>query len=189
MTQQVPPGDRREAALLRSSAALSPSIEPDRDLWPEIAAGIRRCAPARAARPWWQQLAAAAVLVTVSSTLTYLVLLDRTPVSQNPMAPLHTQPASFGGQYTLGPGYSDARAELVVTLDGRLPALSEETRQLVEKNLRDIRSALSQINAALAEDPNNVLLQQLLLSAYQDELATLTNVNGISTGIPLRNDI
>jgi hypothetical protein len=60
---------------------------------------------------------------------------------------------------------------------------------LIDRNLAQIREALAEINDELAEDPNNVLLQQLLLAAYQDELAVLMNVNRMAQTLPKRTEI
>ena len=60
---------------------------------------------------------------------------------------------------------------------------------MVRRNLEQIRSALNEINQALSDDPNNVLLQQLLLAAYQDELAVLTEVNRMARSLPTRKEI
>ena len=97
--------------------------------------------------------------------------------------------ASFGADYTLGPRYQRARQLLTRDLDRQLEALPEETRALVERNLGQMRAALAEINEALAQDPNNVLLQQLLLAAYQDELAVLMDVNRLARTLPTRTDI
>jgi hypothetical protein len=92
-------------------------------------------------------------------------------------------PASFGPSYTLGEKYQAARDELVRDLDARLDALPPETREVVRANLEAIRAAVGEINAALAQDPGNVFLQQLLLDSYHDELAVLVNVRRMTETI------
>ena len=97
--------------------------------------------------------------------------------------------ASFGAGYTLGPRYERARNELTRDLDRQLAALPDDTRALVNRNLAQIRQALAEINDELSEAPNNVLLQQLLLATYQDELAVLMNVNRMAQTLPTRTEI
>ena len=55
------------------------------------------------------------------------------------------------------------------------------TRAKVEKNLLLIKQAVSDIQSALAKDPGNPLLQDLLVSTYQNELDTLANVQALAS--------
>jgi hypothetical protein len=67
--------------------------------------------------------------------------------------------------------------------------LSPATRIEVETNLETIRAAIMEINLALAEEPGNALLQQLLVNAYHDELAVMSRVDGIAKSTMRRSDI
>ena len=67
--------------------------------------------------------------------------------------------------------------------------LPPETRADVEASLQTIRGAIADINAALTAEPDNPLLQRLLLSSYREELAFMQQVNGITTTVMRRNDI
>ena len=187
--------------LMQAARALPRDIKPERDLWPDIAAriGAEEAAPAGPNR--WRlvgAVAAAVALVAVSSLMTLWLTDEPAPVvvHQGPPAgglatPARSLPleASFGAGYTLGPRYERARNELTRDLDRQLAALPEDTRALVNRNLAQIREALAEINDELSEDPNNVLLQQLLLAAYQDELAVLMNVNRMAQTLPTRTEI
>jgi hypothetical protein len=95
----------------------------------------------------------------------------------------------FGRQYTLGNEYLDAHSELQTSLDEKLQLLSPEARDEVIKNLVTIRTAIKDINQALAAEPDNVLLQDLLLSAYHGEISLMKKVNGIANSAMRRNDI
>jgi hypothetical protein len=46
-----------------------------------------------------------------------------------------------------------------------------------------MQRAAEQINAALAEQPGDPLLEELLLKTYQDELAVLANVNQLTDAL------
>jgi hypothetical protein len=96
---------------------------------------------------------------------------------------------SFGSQYNLGPDYQDARRVLAAKLDDELDNLPAETRNIVVTNLEAIRLAISDINKALAADPDNVLLQQLLLGTYRDELTLMNQVESITRSAMRRGDI
>ncbi len=190
-----------DEALMAQARGLATDVQPERDLWPAIeaaigdgAAGARQGGAPFA--PWHRYLAQAAaviLLVGASSGLTYLAMGgDRhsvTPVASTTALPLDALPASFGSQYTLGPDFQDARRDLEGRLDVELEKLSPESRAEVEANIATIRKAIDEISQALSDEPDNVLLQELLLSSYQEELALMRQVNGITSHVMLRNDI
>ena len=190
-------GDR----WVEEAGRLPREIRPERDLWPEIEARLdagRRPVPGRSRWPLAAALAAAVALVTVSSLITIQVTQrpDTAPVSQaagpnglaRPAGHL-SRAAAFGPDYVLGPKYEKARQQLYRELDEQLETLPPRTRQVVKDNLAQIRRALAEINGALADDPGSVLLQQLLMAAYQDELNVLMEVNRMAQSLPTRKEI
>jgi len=176
-------------------AGLATEVSPGRDLWPDIEQAIVK--PARPVRTvWntvWAQAAAVLLLVGGSSGLTYLALSGdstvTTPVAAGPTLVFESASGNFGSQYNLGPDYLDAQRDLAGRLDDELDRLAPEVRQVVVTNIKAIRTAIADINAALAEDPGNVLLQQLLLSTYREELTLMKQVNGINQLAMRRGDI
>ena len=184
-----------EAELMAKAARLPTSVTPERDLWPGIEQAIT--APPRERSLWngvWAQAAAIVLLVGGSSGLTYLAMTgdeDPTVPDAAGTAQLTFEPVSgsFGSQYNLGPDYQDARRVVSSNLDEQLEQLSPEARDAVRRNMATIRQAIDDINVALAEDPDNVLLQQLLIDTYLDELALMRQVDGISNAAMYREDI
>lgn len=165
-------------------------VAPERDLWPAIEAEIERePRAAEAARggahPRWFQLAAGVLLVLASSLTTYV--LTRESMQKEaaqvahetlPTPALTATPASFGlAPEALGAEYVQARAELDKRFEERLATLPPVTRAKVERNLAEIRRASSEIAAALAENPSDPLLQELLMSTYRNEIRLLANVS------------
>lgn len=176
--------------LIAKASQLSKDVSPERDLWPDIEAGI--ATPQRSRwTPVLAQAAAVVLLVGASSGLTYLVVRDQQPsITVVPVArELVIEQASFGGNYNLGPGFQDARSNLASKLDQELDRLSPESRAEVEKNMQIIRSAIDEINLALEKQPDSVLLQQLLLKAYREELMLMQRVGGLTNSVMKRNDI
>jgi hypothetical protein len=178
-----------EARLDRVLADLPHELPPQRDLWPGIAAQLE---PRRWQRRWLP-LAAAAVLLVVASSLITAQVVRRsvvpvaavTPPSTIPAAPVAPAPASvrsasFGPGYALDSEYAAARAQLAATLAARIDRLPSSARQKVEDNLAQLRRAADEINAALALQPGDALLEELLLNTYQDELAVLASVNQLA---------
>jgi hypothetical protein len=177
--------------LLERARRLGDDLPPDRDLWPGIEARIRDSKSPRSRVGRWLPLAAAAAVVMAVAAIATLGP-GRGPVESEPVPALafgQDDPAWFGPGHALGPQYQLARAGLVEDLDRRLAALPPDTRAIVEHNLRTIREAVAEINAALAEDPGNVFLQELLLTTYQDELAMLSNVRRATERLPKRTEI
>lgn len=187
---------RIEDELMARAAALPTDVKPERDLWPGIEQAIARPA-ARERSVWntvWAQAAAVILLVGGSSGLTYLAIKggeDATVPTVARTTQLVFEPvdASFGSQYTLGPDYVDARRVLTGNLDEELDRLSPEAREEVLTNMQTIREAIDDINRALAEDPDNVLLQRMLLNTYRDELSLMMQIDGITREMMNRGDI
>jgi hypothetical protein len=174
--------------LMKAAGQLATDISPERDLWPGIAEAIAAPAPKRWS-PMFAQAAAVILLVGASSGVTYMTMKDsvsRTVIASPDMI---FEQASFGNRYTLGPGFQDARSALVADLEVELKRLSPEARETIDINLKLIHDAVFAMNAALEEDPENVLLQQRLLKTYREELALLRRVSGLSRNVMRRNDI
>jgi hypothetical protein len=134
------------------------------------------------------------LLVGGSSGLTYIAMSGDNaalaPMADNTQN-LVFEPVSgsFGSQYNLGPDYLDAKRDLQAKLDEELQRLTPEARDAVLSNLETIQTAIDEINQALAKEPGNVLLQELLLSTYREELDLMRHVNGITTAAMYRGDI
>lgn len=190
-------GDRgthdADARLDAALARLPRSIEPPRDLWPPIEAGLPAGgAPAVAAtpsRPWLWQLAAALLLVVTSSAITAVLVQRGSPPAPvagtapvTPRGPVEVRRTSFPTDYAPGPEYYAARQQMLDTLARRLDQLPPETRVEIAGNLAEIRRGADKIAAALAEQPGDPLLEELLLNSYQDELAMLANVDQLTRG-------
>jgi hypothetical protein len=135
------------------------------------------------------QAAAVVLLIGASSALTYLAM-DGDSAPQMVVAPeLNMAPVSFAQREALGPSYQQARIDMAAQLENELVNLDPETRDKVEKNLAMIRKSINEINAALIDEPNNVLLQEFLLDAYQDELKLMHKVGGLTKHVMSRTDI
>lgn len=197
----------RDDALLRALRRLPQAIDPPRDLWADIDAGIHAY-PAPAARTggisaergrtirWPYALAAGFGCMALGALLAFAVLRAADPV-QVAAAPaaadindsgVSYSEANFGGYEALGPEYESARAQLALGLAERIDRLPPEAQLKIERNLAEIRRSLREINVALALEPNNTMLQQLLLSTYQSELTMLANVNQMAGSIPARTE-
>ncbi len=200
--EQMP--GQADAKLDARLGSLPLEVEPGRDLWTGIAARIETDAapvagPAR--RPAWMWQAAAAVILVAGSSLLTASQLDRkAPAGQSsgrpavaPAASGQTpavaadgavaMPAAFGPTGKLDDEYLAARQQLTRELDERIAALPPSARAKLEFNLGEMRRAADEINAALAAQPGDPLLEELLLKTYQDELAMLSNVSELTNSL------
>ncbi len=174
--------------LDRTARQLATEISPERDLWPGIAEAITT--PKRSRwTPMLAQAAAVVLLVGMSSAVTYIVTKDSSGPVVSVAPELVFEQAAFGGNYHLGPGFQDARNSLRDDLDIELARLSDESREDVQANLDLIHQVIIDINKALEQEPDNVLLQQKLLQAYREELTLLRRVGGLTRDVMRRNDI
>jgi len=188
--------EKNEDKLIAAARKLSTDISPGRDLWPGIAEAIARPAPRRSwARldgrtSMFAQAAAIVLLIGASSSLTYVIVKGQ---QQAPITVLSTamifEQTSFANRYSLGPGFEDAHSALANDLKIELARLSPEVRANVETNLKLIHGAIFEMNNALEQEPDNILLQEQLLRAYREELAFLRRVSGLTRNIMMRNDI
>lgn len=185
--------ENTDEKLMDMASQLATEISPERDLWPEVEAAITEEAPSRPAwTPYFAQAAAVLILVAGTATVTWNVAKnDAGSVVPTPQiaTQLDSEFISFGSNFELGQGYRDARNNLAADLDLELDKLSPEARAEVEENLAVIRTAITEINEALEQEPGNVLLQELLLKSYRDELTVMRKVGGLTQHVMSRNDI
>lgn len=180
--------DKTDDTLMQAAAELRSEISPERDLWPGVAKAIAK-PKRRSWTPVFAQAAAVVLLIGASSAVTYTIVAEREPM----VVPVNTnmvfEQASFGNRYTLGPGFQDARDNLVAELEVELQRIPAESRIEIENSLTTMQAAIAGINEALQREPDNVHLQERLLNAYREELALLRRVGGLTRSVMNRNDI
>lgn len=167
----TPNGEDQDLRAMLSR--LPASIEPQRDLWAGIEAGIE---PPRTATIRWPWALAASVASLAVGVLVTLSLHRAAPPSVAAALPAPM------AEYTFVPASTAAMAtKLRAACFAQLNNLPPKTRAKVEQDLDLIRASVSDIQRALGEDPGNVLLQDLLVTTYQNELHTLANVQAAAS--------
>ena len=78
---------------------------------------------------------------------------------------------------------------MVARFEQEFERLSPEQRQDVEQSLEVIRGAINDINEGLQQDPDNTLLQDLLMKTYHEELNVMRKVGGVTQSVMSRRDI
>jgi len=158
-------------SLREDAAALSPMLEPPRDLWPGIDAALvprgRVLRPARWRMPsprWVAALAAAAVVLAATAAL---LLVDPT---SGPTTGDEVSQVSWGDAEA---DYVVATRDLMEVLDARREELSPETLAVVDDNLRIINQAIHEVRDALENDPGHAGGEYLVASLYRKKVALL----------------
>ncbi len=146
---------------------LRTDLPPARDLWPGIAAAIvvRGHAPRRGPGFGFGLglgLAATLACVAIGIAIGRGSLFTASPAATLAFAP----DARFGTE----------RDALLAQAGTGLAALPPESRRRVEASLAIIGRALADIRRALGDDPGNLLLQEMLVNSYQDEIRVLNAV-------------
>jgi len=153
------------------------SIEPPRDLWPEIEAKIAAAKVARGRFGRRALMAAAAAVVLVTSVVTAYLVGRQQAVSTVAVAPAPPRAASevLASSFAeIGVhDYEATRRQLMNVLDGRRNELSPATMEVVSANLRLIDEAMSEIADALGKDPGNELLTRRLVAIYRQQVNLL----------------
>lgn len=164
-------------------ARLPEEIAPARDLWPDIRATLEaeRVRPfpaaggggrARRLPPWVRLVAAGAVLVAGTATVTWRVMRDRTPgIAATEMRP-------DGDALT---SYERSVEELTTALDRRAARLDPDTRAVLERSLRTIDDAIDEARSALARDPSSPAIRAFVEAAYRQKIDFLRRANDVAS--------
>lgn len=181
----------RDLTAIRRDAARLPELEPSRDLWEGIAARIetpvvhlethRTMAPARRR---WTLAAAAVLLVTITSGITYSVAMRQVrPGGTVATAdvPLAADPASTTSLVSADPRaseivYNVEIDQLRAILDDRRGELDSATVAVVEQSLATIDRAIADAQAALARDASSPFLHEQLNRALEKKLGVLRTI-------------
>ncbi|MGQ0702683.1 MAG: zf-HC2 domain-containing protein [Gemmatimonadales bacterium] len=162
---------------LAATNELPEAIEPGSDLWP----GIRRQLVARHSAlgtrrvmlPGWLLAAAALLLIVGSSAITAVLL--RPASSAERRAPSAEYRAELETQY------ASATADLVAALEQARHRLAPATVATIERNLATIDSALAESRRALAADPGNAALEQLVVAVWRQKIDFLRRATALGT--------
>lgn len=158
-------------ALLGDAAALAKAIPPSSDLWAGI---VPRLQPSRVSARrsrlrigGWRTAAllAAAALVAVVRLVQMAV---PEPPARNSGENAWTVEGAAADR-----AYADAKQTSMEVLTEYGPDLDDETRRVVEDNLRIIEEAMKDIRGALAGDPGNTRLLKRLAVLERDSLGLI----------------
>jgi len=172
----------RVRALLASVRALPRDEMPPAELWQGVRTRIhQKPRVATASHRWWHNgwLATAAALMLIAGTATLTVVLSSgraTKPRATPIAGAPTAPALLAVDKSYVATIRDLRA----TLETQRPTLAPSTIQVVERSLAVIDAAIAEARTALAADPANQALVDILASHYQRQVDLLQRATELS---------
>lgn len=155
-------------ALVAQARALPRELRPERDLWAGIATRLSpaesKSRHARVPAPGWgrgvsRSLLAAAALGGLLLGAALTSLWQR-----------RAAPSVFAMEQAR---YARASADLARVLAGNAAVLAPETRAVVERSMGILDQAIAEAEAALAADPRNVVLEQMLVARYEQRINLL----------------
>ena len=180
--------------ILARAAELPKSIEPPADAWPGIRQAIEhdeevlhRAPPERT---WWRPGVAAAATILVaalSSGATYLYLTnDGGPSNSSPAATAvrgtSETPASLAAFTIEENNYLRTASILQELLDSQQGVLAPETTAQLKASLRTIDEAILEARNALARDPANKVLIEMLSASYRQKVDLLRRTTEMTRG-------
>ena len=164
---------RRVRALVAAAHALPRDIAPDPEVWTRLRERVRH-APKRPRRRWATRIAgfaAAAVIVFVAGVLVL------TPRGQDARVKGKVPTPDAAAQTRLvaniDANYAPTVEQLRQALDERRATLAPSTVRVVERSLATIDSAIAEARTALAADPANQTLVQILSAHYERKVDLL----------------
>lgn len=194
----------RIVALRRRASEAPRAVEPARDLWPELrsrlvargapgaaAPGERtaRRVPTWSAGSWagWRLRAAAGIAIAVASSAATVALLrarDGRGVEHvlPPPAGVAQAPAPAAAPLAVTASYERTARDLAATLAAQRQTLAPATVATVEAALRVADSAIAEGRAALARDPGNSMIAELLVVTYRQKVDVLRRATELPAG-------
>ncbi|SRR6266542_4016193 len=180
--------------LAASVAELPRRIEPPEDLWSGIQAEIRNASPMSRliAVAWWQRpiaLAAAAVILIVLSSLGTLAIVGSTARPAGSRTAVEEERGSEAGapaslaQFTrIETDYIRTVNDLSAALEAQQSELAPGTVAKLRESLRVIDAAIVEARAALAADPANRHLMEILSASYEQKVDLIRRTTEMARG-------
>lgn len=179
-------------ALLAEAERLPRSIEPPRDLWPDIdrqleaeRTDVQGPIGLRGRTLWSARypLAAAAVLLIAASSLITAWLVGWSGVEPGARYATQAEVSLVREWRATEAEYLRASLELAESLEALKGELSPETVELIERNLQIIDDAIRESRAAFSIDPQNRELMETLSANYEKKLQVLRQVSRLSASL------
>jgi hypothetical protein len=177
---------RRLRVLLDDARALPRDVAPPPEVWSALRDRVARRPIARAVKPrWWHNgwLAAAAALVLVIGTALLTNAASTAKAGKVQFATSTVVQPTPVAVASVERNYSATLAELRATLETQRTSLAPATVRTVERSLALIDAAIAEARAALATDPANQMLVDVLSANYERKVELLKRATELSSSL------
>lgn len=154
-------------ALIEEAEALPRELQPERELWPEIAARLAPSNPMRRLTPVWMQVTAAAAVLALG------VWIGTEWRSTSEPSP---EPVVDPGYAQLASEVETLRAQVELLVTQRADQFDPETVAAVNETLATLHTAGEEISHALERDPGNRRLRAMRASSVKREAHVLADL-------------
>ena len=178
--------------ILARASELPAAIEPPAEAWSNIREAILRDEKAVATpidrvamfrrRPMVMGAAAAILVAVLSSTVTAIYLNSRQPSGVTTVRAVDATPATLAAFTIEENNYLRTAAALQDVLDQQESVLAPETVAQLKASLRTIDEAILEARNALARDPSNKLLVEMLSANYKQKVDLLRRSTEMTRG-------
>lgn len=167
--------------LQRRTRDLPREIEPPVDAWQRIAAEMRVTSPVRARETFWQRpvfLIAAGLVLVAATSITTALMIGRKPgapssVASIPSSRSNSAPATLAEFTVRENEYIATVNVLSAALESKEVGLAPETIAKLKESVRVIDNAILEARRALAQDPSNKALIEMLATSYDQKVDLL----------------
>ena len=171
----------RVQRLLDTAHALPREIAPPPEVWGALQARVKQTPRRAAPRIWsvgWLAAAAAVVFFIGAALLRPWIegSQGNSSVVQSPMSSRQPQVVLAVEQ-----NYEPTLADLRRTLDQQRSSLSPATLQVIERAVATCDSAIAEARAALASDPANQALLQILSAQFEHKVELLQRATQLTS--------
>lgn len=181
------PQDKKLNELLSNARSLPREIDPPASAWVAIKAEIEKpvsvgqTSSSRATRVWQRPaflIAAGLALVASSSLVTIAAMRDRNvaetqAVAMSRRSTVEPGPATFAEFVSVENDYISSANQLSALLESERSTLSPETVAKLKQSLAIIDGAIVEARRALAADPANRALVEMLNTSYNQKIDLL----------------
>ena len=170
----------RVRSLLVAAAALPRGVEPPEAVWQGIRVRLARDTARRPRRRWLMLAslaAAAAIVLFAGSAVDRGGRSDKVAASRAPDAGAAATPVHVAA---VDRSYQSSIAELRGTLEQQRGDLSPATIRVLERSLAVIDTAIAEARSALAADPANPALADILSAQYEHKVGLLQRATKLS---------
>lgn len=172
--------------VLAATRALPRDIAPPPEVWNDLRARLLADAALRGSyrSRWWHNgwLASAAALILMIGTALFVASIARGRDSRA-KATIATTSAPVPALLAVDRNYVATIGELRAALETQRSALAPGTVRTVERSLRIVDAAIAEARSALAADPGNQALVDILAAHYERQVDLLQRATELSPSL------